>query len=151
MFASREDLDAAAGTAEHALFMQLLAGSMWRLEKDNAARTWVAAPDDTTISRFGFSRSDFDDTPPALPEYVRDVVVPVSVGRYQLRAALLQMGMFESVDVFMSQADLMVRLAWTDAPEFSRDSELVSVLTTHLALTSDQMDDVFIFSATIRG
>lgn len=151
MFASREDLDAAAGTEEHALFLQLLAGSMWRLEKDNAARTWVAVPDDTTITRFGFTRADFDDTPPDLPEYIRDVVVPASVGRYQLRAALLQMGLFDSVDAHLQQADALVRMTWIDAPEFSRDSELVSVISAFLELTSDQMDDVFIFASTIRG
>ena len=41
---TREDLDAIAGTPEHVAFMALLAGTLWRLEKDDTAQAWVANP-----------------------------------------------------------------------------------------------------------
>lgn len=67
---TREDLDAIAGTPEHVAFMALLAGTLWRLEKDDAAQAWVAIEDNSTIERFNFNRADFPDAqPPALPKY----------------------------------------------------------------------------------
>lgn len=68
---TREDLDALAGTPEHAQFMATLAGSIYRLEKDDEAKTWVAVEDASMIERFGFTRKDFADVhPPALHEYI---------------------------------------------------------------------------------
>ena len=68
---TREDLDAMAGTPEHVAFMALLAGTLWRLEKDDTAQAWVAIEDNSTIERFDFTRADFPGAlPPALPEYV---------------------------------------------------------------------------------
>lgn len=67
---TRDDLDAIAGTPEHAAFMAMLAGTLWRLEKDDANKTWVAVEDNSTIERFGFTRADFPDVKaPDLPEY----------------------------------------------------------------------------------
>jgi hypothetical protein len=71
MINTRQDLDAIAGTPEHDAFMSLLAGTLWRLEKDDTAQAWVAIEDNSTIERFNFTRADFPDAqPPALPEYV---------------------------------------------------------------------------------
>lgn len=67
---TREDLDAIHGTPAHAEAMALLAGTLWRLEKDDAAGAWRAVEDDSTIARFGFTRANFPKaTPPALPIY----------------------------------------------------------------------------------
>lgn len=71
---SRKDLDAIAGTPEHAEFMQSLKGSMTRKE-DQAVYpddyndpgyagpkidpVWVDVEDLSTIERFGFSKADF--------------------------------------------------------------------------------------------
>lgn len=66
MVNSRTDLDAIAGTPEHAAFMLMLAGSMWRFVKTDIG--WQAVEDDSTIHRFGFTRADFPDAaPPNLP------------------------------------------------------------------------------------
>lgn len=63
---SREDLDAIADTPEHAAFMRMLEGSLWKLEKAEAG--WQALEDDSTVQRFGFTRADFPNaTPPILP------------------------------------------------------------------------------------
>lgn len=71
---TRADLDAIEGMPEHAAFMGMLAGSLWRLEKDDEAGQWLAVPDDSTIARFGFVRADFPNAlPPDMPEYVPPV------------------------------------------------------------------------------
>ena len=75
--------------------MALLAGTLWRLEKDDTAQAWVAIEDNSTIGRFNFTRADFQDAqPPALPEYVPAVVaVPEVVTMRQARLALLSAGL----------------------------------------------------------
>ncbi len=71
---TREDLDAIAGTPEHAEFMEFLKGSMTR-KQDVAVRpegygqpdyegaviapAWEDVEDLSTITRFGFQKKDF--------------------------------------------------------------------------------------------
>jgi hypothetical protein len=73
---TREDLDAIAGTPEHAEFMEFLKGSMTR-KQDVAVRpegygqhdyegeviepAWEDVEDLSTITHFGFSKNDFKD------------------------------------------------------------------------------------------
>jgi hypothetical protein len=67
---TKEDI-AALSEAERNQFMQSLLGTLWRLEKDDVAKTWVATEDNTTIARFGFTRADFPNAvAPALPIYI---------------------------------------------------------------------------------
>lgn len=71
---TREDLDAIAGTPEHAEFMQALKGSMTRkqdvqvypdgynqpgYEGPKLEPIWEDVEDLSTIQRFGFSKADF--------------------------------------------------------------------------------------------
>lgn len=65
---TREDLDSLVGTPRHDEAMAMLAGTLWRLQKDDATKTWSAVEDESTIARFGFTRADFPNaTAPALP------------------------------------------------------------------------------------
>jgi len=74
---TRADLDAIAGTPEHAEFMALLAGSMTRkqnvqtypdgygqpgYEGPTLEAIWEDVEDLSTIERFGFSKADFTPT-----------------------------------------------------------------------------------------
>lgn len=75
---TRADLDAIKGTPAHAQFMAMLAGSIFRAEKDDEAKCWRTVEDTTMIERFGFTRADFHDAePPALPEYIAPPVEEV--------------------------------------------------------------------------
>jgi hypothetical protein len=71
---TREDLDAIAGTPEHAEFMQFLKGSMTRkqdvavrsggygqtdYEGDEIPPVWQDVEDLSTIEAFGFTKADF--------------------------------------------------------------------------------------------
>ena len=59
MISTRKDLDELEGTQEHADFMALLQGSIYRADFDEAAQKWNAVKDTSLISQFGFKLSDF--------------------------------------------------------------------------------------------
>lgn len=146
---TREDLDAIAGTPEHVAFMALLAGTLWRLEKDDTAQAWVAIEDNSTIERFNFTRADFPDAqPPALPEYVPEVVaVPEVVTMRQARLALLGADLLAQVNTAVAnmpgaEGDA-ARIEWEYAQEVRRDSPLVAALSAAFGWTSAQLDDLF--------
>ena len=146
---TREDLDAIAGTPEHVAFMALLAGTLWRLEKDDTAQAWVAIEDNSTIERFNFTRADFPDAqPPALPEYVPVVVaVPEVVTMRQARLALLGAGLLAQVNTAVAnmpgaEGDA-ARIEWEYAQEVRRDSPLVAALSVALGLTDETLDNLY--------
>ena len=146
---TREDLDAIAGTPGHVAFMALLAGTLWRLEKDDTAQAWVAIEDNSTIERFNFTRADFPGAqPPALPEYVPVVVaVPEVVTMRQARLALLGAGLLAQVNTAVAnmpgaEGDA-ARIEWEYAQEVRRDSPLVAALSAAFDWTSAQLDDLF--------
>ena len=146
---TREDLDAIAGTPEHVAFMALLAGTLWRLEKDDTAQAWVAIEDNSTIERFNFTRADFPDAqPPALPEYVPAVVaVPEVVTMRQARLALVGAGLLAQVNTAVANMPgdegEAARIEWEYAQEVRRDSPLVAALSAAFGWTSAQLDDLF--------
>ena len=146
---TREDLDAIAGTPEHVAFMALLAGTLWRLEKDDTAQAWVAIEDNSAIERFNFTRADFPDAqPPALPEYVPVVVaVPEVVTMRQARLALLGAGLLAQVNTAVAnmpgaEGDA-ARIEWEYAQEVRRDSPLVAALSVALGLTDETLDNLY--------
>ena len=79
--------------------------------------------------------------------------IPSSVSRFQARAALYQAGLLESVDAVMKDpaTDFLARLAWEDASEFYRSSPYVTTIGAGLGLSSEQLDDLFRFAATIKA
>lgn len=146
---TRADLDAITGTPEHVAFMALLAGTLWRLEKDDTAQAWVAIEDNSTVERFDFTRADFPDAqPPALPEYVPVVdPVPMVVSMRQARLALLGAGLLAQVNTAVAnmpgaEGDA-ARIEWEYAQEVRRDSPLVAALSVAFGWTSAQLDDLF--------
>lgn len=146
---TRADLDAITGTPEHVAFMALLAGSLWRVEKDDTAQAWVAIEDNSTIGRFDFTRADFPDAqPPALPEYVPVVdPVPEVVTMRQARLALLGAGLLAQVNTAVAnmvgaEGDA-ASIEWEYAQEVRRDSPLVVALSAVFGWTAAQLDDLF--------
>lgn len=146
---TRADLDAITGTPEHDAFMALLAGTLWRLEKDDTAQAWVAIEDNSTIERFDFTRADFPGAlPPALPEYVPVVdPVPEVVSMRQARLALLGAGLLAQVNTAVAnmpgaEGDA-ARIEWEYAQEVRRDSPLVAALSVAFGWTAAQLDDLF--------
>ena len=147
---TREDLDAIAGTPEHVAFMALLAGTLWRLEKDDTAQAWVAIEDNSTIERFNFTRADFPDAqPPALPEYVTVVVaVPEVVTMRQARLALLGAGLLAQVDAAIASMPEPQKKAasieWEYSNALQRNNPFVSQLGAALGLDESGIDALFV-------
>lgn len=152
---SREDLDAIQGTPQHAEFMGMLKGSIYRLEKDDVAKTWVAVKDLRLIKQFGFLLKDFPDaTPPELPAYVPPPSkVPQSVSMRQARLALLGAGLLQSVaDAVAAMPGVQgdaARIEWEYAQEVRRDSALLALLATAMQMTDAQLDALFTEGAAL--
>lgn len=152
---TREDLDALEGTPEHEAAMQLLAGALWRLEKDDEARAWRAVQDTSTIERFGLSLEDFPDaTPPELPAYAPPAPTgPSVVSMRQARLALLQAGLLEQAQAAIASMDGIdgdvARIEWQYASEVRREQPLVQQLAIVLGLDEAALDDLFTQAAAL--
>ena len=75
--------------------------------------------------------------------------VPEIVSRFQGRAALLQAGYLDDVEAYMLTADSFEREAWNSITEMRRHSPMTMRLGALFGLTSEMMDDLFRFAATI--
>lgn len=86
--------------------------------------------------------------PPVIPK-----VVPEKVSRFQARAALYQANLLDDIEAYMAleTTDFFTKLAWTEATEFNRTSPMVASIGTLLGLTESQLDDLFVFAATIKA
>jgi hypothetical protein len=152
---TREDLEALVDTPAYYKFLDSLRGTLWRLEKDDVAKTWVATEDNTTIVRFGFTRAAFvGAVAPALPVYVPPPsTVPQTVTRFQARMALLNAGRLDAVNDTMADpaTDALTRMAWLEALTFRRDSPTVAALAALLELDAAQLDALFVAAEAITA
>lgn len=118
---------------------------------------WDAAdlPDDFAPGRYEFDDGAFVrlPDPPAPP-----APVPQIVSRFQARAAMLMApstsdefpNLLAQIDAAVAASDnAFVRLAWSEAVEWRRDSPTVNALAGALGVTSDQLDDLFRAAAGI--
>ena len=152
---TREDLEALKGTPAHDQAMQMLAGALWRLEKDDEARTWRVVQDTSTIERFGLSPEDFPDAePPQLPAYVEPAPAgPTVVTMRQARLALLQAGLLQRAEeAIASMAGIdgdVARIEWQYASQVRREQPLVQQLATVLGLDRSALDELFTKAAAL--
>lgn len=65
------------------------------------------------------------------------------VSMFQARAALIQAGLFDTVDQMLQQEGGVNLQAWEYATEVRRDSELVQSMAAALNLTDEQVDALF--------
>ncbi len=150
---TRSDLDTLAGTPAHAAFMAALAGTIYRLEKDDAVKAWVAVQDTRTIEQFGFTLADFPGVvAPALPEYIAPkMAAPTAITMRQARLALLGAGLLAQVNAATAAmpgaTGEAARIEWEYAQEVRRDSPLLAALAPALGMSSAQVDDLFVAAA----
>lgn len=142
---TRADLDAITGTPAHDTFMAALAGSVWRLEKDDDAKLWRAVQDASTIERFGFALADFADVPaPLLPVYTPPPSkVPTSLSMRQARLALLGAGLLDTVQAGVATMPQASQIEWEFAATVDRSSPLVAALSGALGLDDAALDVLF--------
>ena len=151
MINTRDDLDALLGTPERDAFMSMLAGTLWRIERDDVAKCWRAVEDDSTVARFGFARTDFPDAvPPGLPEYVEPILPPISVTPWQIRKALNQLGLRATVEeAVAASTDYDLKDAWQYAQEFVEDDPLVIKLCVAIGKTDAKRHALFVLAETL--
>lgn len=90
-------------------------------------------------------------TPPGLVPHALELpgeptaAVPLSVSRYQARAALLEAGMLADVEAYFSALPdtSIARLAWQEAPTVNRNSDALVAAANDLGLTDAQLDALF--------
>lgn len=75
------------------------------------------------------------------------------VGPYQARAALHGAGLLALVEQYMASedADPLAVLAWQNATEFRRLSNVVQAVSQALGLTDEQLDELFKVAATLEA
>jgi len=146
-----EDLAAAEGTPEFDAFMVQLAGSLYRLDRDDAAATWVAVKDESTVNRFGLTAADFPDAvPPALPVYVAFAEpVPTVVTMAQAQLALLAAGHLDAVEAAVTQMPREAQIIWKKANTVQRGDPLLVQLAAFLNLDDTALDDLFTKAAAL--
>lgn len=152
---TRADLDALTGTPERDTFINVLKGSIYRLEKDDVAKLWTLVTDTSTIEKYGFTLADFPDVvPPDVPVYITaPVEVPQYVSMRSARLALLQAGKLSVVNTTITNMPGVdgdaARIEWEYAQEVRRDSSLVLSLIPLLGMSDSEIDKLFILAAAL--
>lgn len=141
-----EDLAAAEGTPEFDAFMVQLAGSLYRLDRDDEAATWVAVKDESTVNRFGLTAADFPDAvSPELPLYVAFVEpVPTVVTMAQAQLALLAAGHLDAVEAAVEGMPREAQILWRKANTVVRGDPLLIELAALLGLSETDVDALFV-------
>lgn len=115
---------------------RIRAGEPWRL---NSARVGVVFPDPAVV--------EAERAAEALLAERQSMVV----SRFQARAALHIAGLLAQAEQAIAGAGTLAQLAWQDAQEFRRNSPTVAAIAETLALTDEQLDDLFRQAATIEA
>lgn len=78
--------------------------------------------------------------------------VPESITNYQARAALVNAGLFSTVNAFIKALpiDSGPYQAWEYANNFYRNSPFIASLASQIKLTSEQIDKLFIAASLIE-
>ncbi len=105
---------------------------------------WVKVSDDVFA---GFLRDGDDFVAPPQPS----PPVPMSVSRFQARAALHIAGLLPQIEAAVANADPLVQIAWADAQEFRRNSPTIVALATALGLPDETLDQLFRDAAQIAA
>lgn len=77
--------------------------------------------------------------------------IPLSVTRFQARAALQLAGLLDDAEAAISQAHPLSRIAWEHANVYRRDSPTVISIGQQLGLSEADMDELFKTAASITA
>lgn len=77
--------------------------------------------------------------------------IPLSVTRFQARAALWLAGLLDDAEAAISQAHPLSRIAWEQANVYRRDSPTVISIGQQLGLSEADIDELFKTAASITA
>jgi len=126
---------------------------MWNIVRINSDLTLIQVGDPIPAGGEVIGQTIDPDalTPPEQP-------VPVSVSRFQARAALAMterggVNLFEAINGFMTALPLtdVRRRAWEDALEFERPSPTVAAIAAMFGMTDPEVDELFRLADTIKA
>ncbi len=92
--------------------------------------------------------------PEAIPTTIPPIStdpVPLSVTRFQARAALHLAGLLDDAEAAIAQAHPLSRIAWEHANVYQRDSPTVISISQQLGLSEAEIDDLFKTAASITA
>lgn len=104
--------------------------------------------------RANFTGYEWLDLPYVAPVIVEPKQpVPPLVSKFQAKAALLNAGHLATVEAIMSNQATpeLMRLAWTEAQEFRRDSPTVAAMAAALDLTDEDVDNLFVYAEGVSA
>lgn len=119
------------------------------VESNRQGNTRLAVPDD-----FAFVPGRARWTGDAWEEYAPPAPVPQSVTRFQAKAALAQAGKLAAAQALVdASTDPLVKLAWSDAATFERQSPMLLALAPMLwpENTAAELDALFVAAAGISA
>ncbi len=86
--------------------------------------------------------------PPAAPS---EPAVPAVVAAWKGKAVLAAMGLLEAAEAAVAAAGGVTAIAWRDAAEWERGSEMLATMAAVLGLSADQVDELFRQASAIKG
>lgn len=96
-------------------------------------------------SLVNMTQQDIDSLPTITPQGV-----PTEVSRFQAKAALALTNKLEEVNTLVSSSnDPVIKLAWSEATVFRRDSPSINALASAVGLTQQDLDQLFITASEI--
>jgi len=143
---SREDLEALPDE-ERAKWMDRLARSIWKLDRDDENERWILVQNTSAISRFGFTVADFPNAPkPEIPPYVPTPPEPAPrVTALQGMLALDAAGLSDQYEAWATDpARTFAEKAFIQRAQFwQRDDQTLIAAATALGLDDAQIDALF--------
>jgi len=88
---------------------------------------------------------------PYVPQ--NNVKAPTVITRFQAMAALYNAGLLDVVEKLINKEDtpVLVKLAWNNAQEFSRNNSTLLLFASELKLTIEQIDELFLAASQIKA
>jgi len=129
--------------------------------KLTASRTTVQRLSDNAFIPFDVGNRDYrlyltwlDEGNEPLPPDPIPIVIPQTVSMAQARLALIDAGLFSTIDAGLNALPEPQRTtaltAWEYAPTVSRNGTLVTTLAAQFGLTETHLDELFIAAAAIK-
>ena len=135
-------------------FMNLLAGSVWKLQRDDENQRWILIEDLSTITKYGISMGELSDIPkPDIPEWkpLPDPRESIQCTALQGLLALDQSGLASAYQTWAddSSRTFAEKAFITRAQTWRRMDPILLSAAVALGLTEQQLDELFELAVTL--
>ena len=118
--------------------------------------TWYAYDGGKIVARYEHPHSGLvqraDDHPDVVAFLTPPPFIPQEVSRFQAKEALRRINKLADANAAVAASgDAQLQLAWSEAPNFPRNSPGLNALAPALGLSQADLDQLFITAAGIRA